>query len=297
MAYCERCDRSFGSYRALWQHRNDSGMHHVCDECDRDFATPWALKQHFTQSPRHPYCQRCEMLFDDYDDLYEHYDDDHYYCDICIMIFDNENGLHGHRRQKHSDRYCVPCKRMFQSANNLDNHRRSSVHQEKEIQCPMRGCNKAFISNAHLLLHLESGRCVSRLSRDAINRIMVKVDRHHIITNPSRLITGSSSSGPSTVIDTWATERAWNGAGYECYFCHRIFSTLSALNQHLRSPAHAEKVYRCPRAMHGCGAEFSTLSALLQHVESEQCGVCRFRREIDDVMEKLTSKVRRLKMN
>ncbi|GEM12032.1 hypothetical protein Rt10032_c18g6049 [Rhodotorula toruloides] len=44
-------------------------------------------------------------------------------------------------------------------------------------------------------------------------------------------------------------------AAYECFFCHKLFQSLLALNQHLTSPRHAyatetgrdgEKIYKCP---------------------------------------------------
>jgi hypothetical protein len=44
-----------------------------------------------------------------------------------------------------------------------------------------------------------------------------------------------------TTTTYFATKRSWNGYGYECYLCHREFSRLSGLNQHLSSP-----VRKCP---------------------------------------------------
>ena len=79
----------------------------------------------------------------------------------------------------------------------------------------------------------------------------------------------------------WATERAWNGLYYECYLCHRTFGSLDALNQHLDSPRHGDKLYHCPTGLRGCGAEFRTLSGFCQHVESEQCGVHRFQHALN----------------
>ncbi|CDO76264.1 hypothetical protein BN946_scf184470.g22 [Trametes cinnabarina] len=294
MAWCDRCDRYFSSEHALWQHEENSSMHNICRECNKDFASPWALKQHYVQSPRHPYCQVCEILFDAWDELDDHYNEDHHFCDDCRRIFNSESGLHEHRRQSHAERYCVDCKRMFRNANNLDQHRRSAVHQGRTVTCPMRGCGKAFVSNAALILHLESGGCVSRMNREQINRIMERVDRGNIITNPSRLITGGSSG--ERVLGQWATDRAWNGAGYECYLCHRTYRSLPALNQHLQSAAHAERIYRCPTNFYGCGTEFPTLSAFCQHVEAGRCGVCRFRRDVDRVLEGLSNGMKRLTM-
>ncbi|KUI60318.1 hypothetical protein VP1G_11233 [Cytospora mali] len=57
-----------------------------------------------------------------------------------------------------------------------------------------------------------------------------------------------------------ANARAWNGRGYECYFCHRLF------NQ--------QALYHCPNC--NCGRDFTTLAATINHLESESCGFVRF---------------------
>jgi len=75
-------------------------------------------------------------------------------------------------------------------------------------------------------------------------------------------------------VETIATERAWNGYGYECYLCARQFPTLRRLNSHIESPVHEQDLYRCPKS--SCGRTFKVLSGLVQHVESESCGVMRF---------------------
>ncbi|RDX45238.1 hypothetical protein OH76DRAFT_1388235 [Lentinus brumalis] len=275
MAHCERCNRRFKTDWALQQHKDDSGMHNICSQCNLDFATDAALTQHYVQSPSHPYCQPCEAHFDDWADLYAHYNDAHYYCNKCNRVFHVELGLHDHRRQMHDDVYCVPCKRVFKDNNALRHHQRSTFHQGRTIACPMKSCSKSFVSRAALVLHLESGGCASRITRDMVNRIVAALDKGNVITNPSRLIGGGGVTG------SWATEHAWNGAQYECYLCHRKFATLPRLNQHLSSPAHAEKMYRCPAALHGCESEFRTLSGFCQHMESEQCGVHRFKDAMD----------------
>ena len=174
--------------------------------------------------------------------------------------------------------YCAPCKRTFKDNNALRHHLRSTLHQGRTVDCPMKGCAKSFVSRAALVLHLESGACPSRVTRAMVNRIVAALDTGNVITNPARLLSGGSGAD---VTGSWATERAWNGAQYECYLCHRKFATLPRLNQHLASPAHAEKMYRCPVVLRGCGAEFRTLSGFCQHMESEQCGVHRFKDAMD----------------
>lgn len=34
----------------------------------------------------------------------------------------------------------------------------------------------------------------------------------------------------------------WNGYGYECYLCHRVFHQIHSLSQHLNSPARKSPV-------------------------------------------------------
>lgn len=75
-------------------------------------------------------------------------------------------------------------------------------------------------------------------------------------------------------METIATERSWNGYSYECCLCPRTFGSLQALNNHLKSPAHEQNLYRCPGR--GCGREYKLLSGLVQHVESESCGLMKF---------------------
>lgn len=77
-----------------------------------------------------------------------------------------------------------------------------------------------------------------------------------------------------TNVENIATERSWNGYGYECYLCHREFGSLTGLNQHLKSPAHEQNLYKCPNR--ACGREYKLLSGLVQHFESESCGVMKF---------------------
>jgi len=133
---------------------------------------------------------------------------------------------------------------------------------------------------------MESGGCASGMTRHRLNDAVTTMDRFNVITNPARLI-----GGLNQFVETWATDKAWNGAAYECYFCHLIFRSLTALNQHLQSPRHEEKIYFCPK--HDCRKEFTTLSGLCQHVESGSCGVLRFR-EVQAVMDSLVRGMKRL---
>lgn len=154
------------------------------------------------------------------------------------------------------------------------------------MRCPSRGCNKTFVSPSGLVNHFESGACPSRMTRRQLNHFVVRADTNNYITNPSRLLTGPFGRfEPPAPAVTWATERSWNGKAYECFLCHSEFKRLDQLNQHLQSPRHEDKIYRCPKL--DCRTEFVTLSGLCQHVESGICGTRMFD-QVRDAMESLT---------
>ncbi|KAI9435085.1 zinc finger protein [Lactarius indigo] len=83
----------------------------------------------------------------------------------------------------------------------------------------------------------------------------------------------------------WATDLSWNGMAYECFLCHSTFRTLGRLDQHLQSPTHDQKIYKCLNP--DCRIEFVALSALCQHVEGGSCGVRVFK-QVQNAMESLT---------
>lgn len=193
--------------------------------------------------------------------------------------------------------YCKPCRRTFMNENNLRMHLGSSKHKARSIQCPGRGCDKTFLERSHLLLHLESGTCPSGATRHLIDKYATERDKDNVITNTGRLIQYPDGSYlPRTEPQYWATHRSWNGSAYECVLCHHEYGTLPGLDQHLRSPAHADKIYRCPPAGNGCNTQFVALSALLQHIETSSCGVSRFRARARDLVDDVSSKMRLLAM-
>jgi len=289
--YCDRCKRGFPHARALLQHEENSSSHNICNNCGVDFPTWIGLKEHYVQSRRHAYCQHCNEHFQDQQDLEEHYRDEHWFCDICKKVFLNSNGLHEHNRQCHASVYCIPCMRIFIAPSNLRSHQNSSIHAPKDVHCPFPVCTQTFVSRSAMLLHLESGSCPSRVTRQAINRIVRQLDTSNVITNPARLITGGRNTHDEITYS--ATAASWNGRAYECCLCHSSFPRLLALNQHLASPRHQEKIYVCP--LSSCRLQFSGLSALCQHIESERCGISRFS-QVQNTMDGLVSGVGRLTM-
>ncbi|KAG6856824.1 hypothetical protein H0H87_000297 [Tephrocybe sp. NHM501043] len=144
-----------------------------------------------------------------------------------------------------------------------------------------------------MLLHLESGTCVSGITRRIIDTKVRELDRSNIITDPSRMIRSSLTSDPYTNTTYYATSAAWNGAAWECYLCHGTYRSLPALNQHLASPRHQDKIYICPASL--CRTRFTTLSALCQHIESERCGVHKFS-QVKTAMDGIVGHMSRLTM-
>ena len=207
-----------------------------------------------------------------------------------IQPFDTYAELQEHDRDVHT--YCTDCMQLFQSQSNLLQHLNSKLHRPANIRCPGRGCDRAFVLHAALALHFESGTCPSGMTRAQLNQLVVRADANNYITNSSRLLTGplGRSEPPATTV-TWATERSWNGFAYQCFLCNRTFDNLAWLNQHLQSPVHQDKIYRCPKS--DCDADFVALSGLCQHVEGGSCGVRMFR-QVQDVMDGLTRGFRTL---
>jgi Zinc-finger of C2H2 type len=86
---------------------------------------------------------------------------------------------------------------------------------------------------------------------EQLDRLVVRADTNNYITNPVRLLPGPLGryEPPATTV-TLATERSWNALSmaYECFLCHKTFNSLPWLNQHLQSPVHQDKIYKCPKS-------------------------------------------------
>ena len=198
--------------------------------------------------------------------------------------------MNDHIRAKHPHGvwFCFQCNRSFKNWLSLTTHLRfSESHNPRTQGCPGK-CGKAFIRYADLAQHLESGACACGISRAQINRLAVEMDANRVITNPNRLIAGPDGFlACPQIMQSYATQRSFNGLAYECMLCRSTFRSLSALNTHLGSPAHDEKIYRCPHQYDGCGAEFKTLSAIMQHAESGSCAIYTYQvhvaRALDDL--------------
>lgn len=212
----------------------------TCWECGKPFPSGRrALKQH-RKSTNHTECRRCYDMFNSAQDRVSHEANEH----SC----------------------CVDCDREFANPNNARQHLNSKIHRGSSVQCPL--CIKAYTTATGIVNHLESGTCpnTQNLSRDALYRLVRSRDPQGVISK--KLI------GWTGEVEYEATVHTWNGSGYECYLCHRVFQEIQSLDQHLKSPVHQQSYYHCPKVT--CRSEFKTLASLISHLESESCGYIRF---------------------
>lgn len=165
-----------------------------------------------------------------------------------------------------------------------------TVHRGKTVTCLI--CKSNYVSVAALVQHYEEGGCRVQITRQQMRKAVDNWERQNnitgYITRPMIEWHGGSSNGSTEYI---ATERAYNGRAYECYFCHREFDRLSSLNSHLKSPVHENKNYKCPK----CNCGFRVISSLIQHFESESCGFMRFN-QVHQIADGITAQMSRLLM-
>jgi hypothetical protein len=139
------------------------------------------------------------------------------------------------------------------------------------VSCPF--CNTKFTTASGVTAHLGYGSCpkAPNLDHDAILHIIQQRDPHGVITNKQ------IEWHKEVNVKYSVTEQAFNGFSWECYLCHKEFNASTALNAHLNSPVHRQKVYHCPN-LKECKKQFTTLDALFKHLESESCKFMRFER-------------------
>ncbi|KAJ3472816.1 hypothetical protein NLG97_g10698 [Lecanicillium saksenae] len=194
-------------------------------------------------------CETCGRQFGSEHAIQQHmYAKNHWLwgCHYCYETFPTEEDWRDHEYYNHH--YCSDCDREFRDGNSLEMHLNSSRRRGGNVPCPF--CNKVFGTATGLAHHLEMGACPNAdTSRDQMYGFWKGLSAYEV------------------------TERSWNGVGYECYLCRRVFGSLHGLSQHLNSPAHQEAIYHCPNP--NC-RDFTSLAAIINHLESEACGFTRF---------------------
>ncbi|KAM4058336.1 zinc-finger double-stranded RNA-binding domain-containing protein [Hirsutella rhossiliensis] len=244
---CGTCDKAFpAGLRARDKHCRSTGHsppNLECDTCHRWFWSERARQQHMDALDHRVFsCSVCSETWPSQDACTEHEHDDHLYCADC-------------------DRY-------FQSDNNLRMHLNSRVHRGLTVLCPF--CSRLFSTATGLTHHLETASCpkAPQLNRDELFRIVRSKDPGGIISK--NLLEWTSS------YEYEVDSGSWNGRGYECFICGRVFGRLSSLEQHLNSPIHQQELYHCPNT--SCCMNFKTLAGIINHLESESCRFIKFER-------------------
>ncbi|KAK6209831.1 zinc finger protein [Colletotrichum tabaci] len=252
---CGTCWREFpAGWHSREQHLDATG-HWVpdseCDTCDRFFGSRQAVEQHM--------------------DALSHWADDcssegaEHECDDCSDCFSDEEDLRDHEVQEHY--FCQPCDRYFQNYNNVRQHLNSKTHRVDTIRCPF--CTQTCNTATGLIHHLEQGACPrAPLDREKLYEAVRRRDPNGLLSK--RLLEWHAS--PTYT----ATDLTYNDAAraYECYLCHRLFTTLQGLNMHLNSTVHKQVLYHCPNRH--CNRDFKALAGVINHLESESCAFMRF---------------------
>ncbi|KAI9712242.1 MAG: hypothetical protein M1828_001720 [Chrysothrix sp. TS-e1954] len=188
---------------------------------------------------------------------------------LAVTVPEDRLTSQGSQPYQQGQTWCEPCRRQFASPNNLHMHLNSKVHRGCQVVC--RFCKRGFTTASGLAHHLEAKGCPNAqyLDRSVIFDAIRQMDSGGVITN--KLLAWKQES------NTWSTENAWNyqRSVFECYFCHKGFKSTKALDAHLQSPVHSQKIYHCPDKA-GCGMLFKSLAGLFNHWESESCGYVKF---------------------
>ncbi|PYH80884.1 hypothetical protein BO82DRAFT_384113 [Aspergillus uvarum CBS 121591] len=278
---CETCEEEFDTEEEAEDHMQEYdhyAYNYSCETCDEMFRTEEDADEHMADyshyAPRFS-CETCDKMFYSSRAASRHMDSLQHWaprfeCETCNAVFYTQDAANRHMTAKtHFSNYCPSCDRWFQNENNLQQHLRSKIHLGQNILCPF--CKKTFTTASGVAHHLETGSCTCapHLNRESIHDLVRCLDKQGKITN--KLLEWHASDTGECLVSS----NAYNGSAWECYICHRTFKTSSALNQHLNSPTHKQRIYHCPNVNH-CGKQFIALAALFNHLESESCSYMRF---------------------
>ncbi|KAK4084861.1 transcriptional regulator family: C2H2 zinc finger [Purpureocillium lilacinum] len=152
-----------------------------CRRCLRHFKSLRAQQQHVRDSPNHHVCHQCDDAQD----------------------FTTAEKLDQHAINVHNT--CSICKRRFETSSNLRSH--SVVHLAVDVECP--GCDRTFVTESAMVLHLETGTCAGGASQGSVTRAALDA--------------------------ACSAEYTGENANFECPDCEKGFHLASALLQHAES--------------------------------------------------------------
>ncbi|KAJ6190307.1 Zinc finger C2H2 [Penicillium mononematosum] len=264
MFECSTCDDVF-----YWQED--------CEEHMNDMVTGLSVKHHMNAvdhwAPTSE-CETCTSTFHSQHAANQHMNAKNHWlptvpCETCPTKFHTQQAVENHMRAKgHYKNYCQQCNRRFMNENCLRLHLISKIHRGTTIACPF--CQTGVVTASGVSHHLESGSCpqAKGLNRDRIHRAIRQLDPNGYVCKKQIAWYDEENSTYEV------TGSAYNGSYWVCYLCKKGFNSKKALESHVNSPVHKEKVYHCLKR--GCPKEFHSLAGLFNHLESESCGFIRF---------------------
>ncbi|KAL2830135.1 hypothetical protein BJY01DRAFT_120863 [Aspergillus pseudoustus] len=219
---CTICERTFSSETALYAHCRSTSRHSWCERCSRVFISLQARNSHLQGSKKHYICPKCPHVqdFKAFQELQDHLVESHYFCPDCKLYYSSFDKLQEHDIARHH--LCITCGDYFANKNNLQMHQQK--HQPRTMECY--GCYRCFKTISGVLIHLESGSCVSEVTEEELDDIA-----RECYQSGKYIYTGFEGG-------EWL---------YRCPSCDYTFAKLSALYQH------AEDVLLCSSLLSGDG--------------------------------------------
>lgn len=128
------------------------------------------------------------------------------------------------------------------------------------------GCGQAVESFSAMLVHLESGNCGCRTTRDGLNRLALGcyTSSRFVVQGREEILRQGQSYRRGRQSDFNRRTQYW-----ECPWCNFSGTSFRGLDMHLLSPVHDLKAFICPGQE--CRQQFVNLSGLVVHVESGRC--------------------------
>jgi hypothetical protein len=297
--FCSDCDMHF-SNRQSWEDHRKSAKHaseFKCCDCDISFNDVHALVAHMKRSvhqkPLPPKiaqkhkknsvsasssteCEKCKRKFPCSQSLQQH----------CASL-----------KHKPISRLECPigtnCKGRFPSPSALLHHlesgRCSSGIHRGEIYQIVESCDLGIISHspsASLASSISGLQAYTPVGSDSWALVSDAGSEWSMLTPPlscgsveDSLEQWSLLEDPEAQLGDCSSLASMTAQALRCPMCpskRAAFSNLHSLQQHIESPAHSPKVYKCPSLGQELGVtshsvRFSTLAGLCQHLESDSC--------------------------
>lgn len=189
---CPRCDKSFINQGPAKDHCSVAHPH-KCGACTKAYINLKSLHGH-NRLAGHCFCRQCDQFFPNASALAEHkkifIHAAGFHCCDCDRDFVDQQALDQHLEFKdHTSTQKIPeckeCGREFLNQAALKKHQASLVHNPlSDLSCIASSkCKQRFSSPSALIHHLESGSCISGLTRKALNELVRRNDTDGLISS------------------------------------------------------------------------------------------------------------------